>query len=220
MPLRYLVFSLCLTATTLPAQRPEKVSPGYKVEIDNAWVRVLRVKQPPHAKIPMHEHPAAVNVTLTDVHEKVTGADGKVTMIYRKAGTVGFSEASKHSEENLSDEPIEAVLIELKQGPAHTPPVELDPVKLAPEHHIVEIENDRFRAIRTILPPHVKSPMHDHPHYVVVYLTDLHTTMKLADGRLVDNPRKPGDLGWRDAYRHQTEQMGDKTAMEIQVELK
>ena len=55
---------------------------------------------------------------------------------------------------------------------------------------------------------------------VVVYLTDLHTTMKLADGRIVDNPRKPGDLGWRDAYRHQTEQQGEKVAMEIQVELK
>jgi quercetin dioxygenase-like cupin family protein len=207
-------------AASLPAQQADKVSPHYKVEIDNEWVRVLRVKQPPHAKIPMHEHPAQVNVTLTDAWVRSTSANGKVDMVYRTAGTVGFNEASKHSEENLSDQPLEAVVIELKKGPAYTPPVELDPVKLAPEEHIVEVENDRVRAIRTILPSHVKSPMHDHPHYVVVYLTDLHTTMKLADGRIVDNPRKPGDLGWRDAYRHQTEQMGEKTAMEIQVELK
>jgi hypothetical protein len=220
MSLRSFVCSLCLTAASLPAQQPEKVSPHYKVEIDNAWVRVLRVKEPPHAKIPLHEHPAAVNITLTDAWVKSTGADGKATVAYRKAGTVGYNEASKHSEENLSDDPLEAVVIELKQGPAHTPPVELDPVKLDAEHHPVELENDRVRVIRTILPSHVKSPMHDHPHYVVVYLTDLHTTMKLADGRMVDNPRKPGDLGWRDAYRHQTEQQGEKTAMEIQVELK
>ncbi len=219
MPFRYLVFSLCLAAGA-SAQQADKVSPDYKVEIDNAWVRVLRVKHPPHAKIAMHEHLASVNIALTDIHEKFIGADGKVRLVYRKGGTVGYNEASKHSEENLSEDPMEAVIIELKQGPAHTPPVELDPVKLAPEHHIIDVENDRVRAIRTILPPHVKSPMHDHPHYVVVYLTDLHTTMKLADGRMVDNPRKPGDIGWRDAYRHQTEQMGDKTAMEIQVELK
>ena len=62
--------------------------------------------------------------------------------------------------------------------------------------------------------------MHDHPHYVVVYLTGLHTTMKLADGRLVDNPRRAGEVAWRDALRHETEQMGDTTAVEIQIEVK
>jgi hypothetical protein len=81
-------------------------------------------------------------------------------------------------------------------------------------------ENDRVRVIHTILSPHVKSPMHEHPHYVVVYLTELHTTMKMGDGRLVDNPRKAGDIGWRDPLQHQTEQMGDAPAAEIQVELK
>jgi quercetin dioxygenase-like cupin family protein len=220
MSLRFFVLSMSLSAAVALAQQADKVSPDYKVEIDNAWVRVLRAKYAPHEKIPMHEHPAFVVVLLTDEHLKITGGDGKVRTVDGKAGEVGFREASKHAEENLSDKPFEAIVIELKQGPAHTPPVELDPVKLDPEHHIVEVDNERVRAIRTILPPHVKSPMHDHPHYVVVYLTDLHTTMKLADGRVVDNPRKPGDIGWRDAYRHQTEQQGEKTAMEIQVELK
>jgi quercetin dioxygenase-like cupin family protein len=84
----------------------------------------------------------------------------------------------------------------------------------------VLLENDRVRVLRTILEPHVKSPMHQHPHYVVVYLTELHTTMKLGDGRVVDNPRHPGEIAWRDALEHQTEQMGDKTAVEIQVEIK
>jgi hypothetical protein len=44
--------------------------------------------------------------------------------------------------------------------------------------------------------------------------------MKLADGRIVDNPRHPGEVAWRDALEHQTEQMGGKTAVEIQVEIK
>jgi hypothetical protein len=84
----------------------------------------------------------------------------------------------------------------------------------------VVLENDRVRAIRTILVPHLKSPRHEHPHYVVVYITDLHTTMTMADGRNVDNPRKPGDVAWRDALRHVTENIGAQTAVEIQVEIK
>jgi hypothetical protein len=191
-----------------------------KVEIDNAWVRVLRVKHPPHAKIAMQQHPAIVTVFLTDAHEKITAADGKARNLDLKAGDVGFREAGKEAEENLSDRPIEAVMIELKPGAPKSPPVTLDPVKLDPEHHPVVFENDRVRVIHTLLPPHVKSPMHEHPHYVVVYLTELHTTMKMGDGRLVDNPRKAGDIGWRDPLQHQTEQMGDTPAAEIQVELK
>jgi quercetin dioxygenase-like cupin family protein len=198
------------------------LGPDPKVEIDNAWVRVLRVKLPPHASIAMQQHPGIVTVFLTDAHQKITGVfDGKVRNLDLKAGDVGFREAAgKEVEENLSDRPIEAVMIELKPGAPKSPPVSLDPVKLDPEHHPVVFENDRVRVLHTLLPPHVKSPMHEHPHYVVVYLTELHTTMKMGDGRLVDNPRKAGDIGWRDPLQHQTEQMGDTPAAEIQVELK
>lgn len=212
-----LLLSLAMTAA---AQDPVKLSPDYKVEIDNAWVRVLRVNHPPHAKIALHQHPAMLAVFLSDIHEKITAPDGTTRNLDGKAGEVRFNEATKHAEENLSGQPLEAVIIELKPGAPKSPPITLDPVKLDAEHHIVAFENDRVRVIRTLLPPHVKSPMHEHPHYVVVYLTDLHTTMKLGDGRVVDNPRHRGDIAWRDALRHQTEQMGAKTATEIQVEIK
>ena len=209
-------------AAIAAAQYPVQVSPDYKAEIENNWVRVLRVKRGPHGKTPMHQHPASVLVFLTDYHQKVTGADGKAREITRKAGDVSYSEAVKHSEENLSDQPLEAVVIELKPRPAdYKPaPITLDPVKLDPEHHLVPLENDRVRVLRTILEPHLKSPMHEHPHYVVVYLTELHTTMTLGDGRTVDNPRRPGEIAWRDALKHVTENIGDRTAVEIQVELK
>lgn len=194
-----------------------------KVEIDNPWVRVVRVKAGPHEKIPMHEHPASVLVCLTDIHERMTSPDGKSQEIRRKAGDVAYREAMKHAEENLSDQPLEAVVVELKPGAPKAPAAPMtapDPVQVDPEHHLVPLENDRVRVLRTILEPHVKSPVHRHPSYVVVYLTDLHTTMKLADGRLVDNPRQPGEVAFRDAYQHQTENIGDHTAVEIQIELK
>lgn len=205
----------------LYAQDVVKVNPAdYRVEIDNAWVRVLRVKHAPHAKVAIHEHPANVAVFLTDVNERLTGADGKIQEVHRKAGEVAYSDATRHVEENISDQPLEAILVELKPGAPKSPPITLDPVKLDPEHHPVPLENDRVRVLRTILEPHLKGPMHEHPHYVVVYLTDLHTTMLLGDGKAVDNPRHPGDVAWRDYMKHQTENIDDNQAIEIQIELK
>jgi beta-alanine degradation protein BauB len=205
------------------AQDPVRVSPqDYKVEIENSWVRVLRVKHGPRARVALHEHPASVAVCLTDVHERLTFPDGKTREISCKAGEVTYNEATQHIEENLSDQPLEAAIIELKPDAPKVKgwPVALDPVKLDPEHHLVPFENERVRVLRTILEPHLKSPMHEHPHYVVVYLTELHTTMTLADGRAIDNPRRPGEIAWRDPLKHVTENLGDRTAVEIQVELK
>ena len=96
----------------------------------------------------------------------------------------------------------------------------LDPVVIDPEYHKVVLDNSYVRAIHTVLEPGIKSPLHEHPHYVVVYITELHTTMKLGDGREVDNPRRAGDIGWRDYMKHETLNIGKQTAAEIQVELK
>ena len=192
------------------------------MEIDNAWVRVLRIKQAPHEKSLENEHPDAIAVYLTDIHQRIDGRD-----FTRKAGDVAWLPStkpptSKHAEENLSDQPVEFVLVELKPGAPKAKgwPVALDPVKLDPVHHLVPLENARVRVLRTILEPHLKGPTHDHPSYVVVYVTELHTTMTLADGKQVDNPRRPGEIAWRDPYRHTTENIGDRTAVEIQIELK
>ena len=179
----------------------------YKVEIDNPSVRVLRETVAPHEKSPVHSHPATVVVYLTATRG-------------HHAGDVTYNEPGMHSEENISDRPAEAIVIELKTGATPSPPVTLDPVKLDPKYHIVVLENARVRALRTILEPGIKSPLHEHPHYVVVYLTELHTTMELADGRSIDNPRRPGEVAWRDYMKHSTLNVGKQTAIEIQVELK
>lgn len=194
--------------------------PSDNAVIDNQWVHVLRVKQGPHEKSVLRETAPAVLVYLTDVHQRVTGVDGGVREVSQKRGDVSYLEASAQAEENLSDQPLEEVFIELKPGAPKSPLVALDPVKLDPKHHIVLMENDRARAIRTILEPHLKSPQHEHPHYVVVYMTELHTTMKLADGRTIDNRRAPGVIAWRDALKHVTENIDERRAEEIQVELK
>jgi quercetin dioxygenase-like cupin family protein len=174
------------------------------VEIDNAWVRASRVNLAPHERLPRRGYPACVIVYLN------------------KAGDTAYLDAGKRAVENTSDKPLEEVIIEFKPGAPTpiSPPITLDPVKLDPKYHTVDFENDRVRVLRTVLEPHIKSPMHEHPPYVVVYVTELHTTMALSDGKLVDNVRRKGEVAWRDAMKHSTENVGDKTAMEIQVELK
>jgi hypothetical protein len=213
------MFRLVLALIAGLALRPAIAASN--VEIENNWVRVLRERQEPHERDPLLQQcPPTVVVYLTDTNQRITRGDGTARDIRHKAGETAYIDAGRRAEENLLDRAMEAVLIELKPARMNAAPVTLDPVKLDPKYHLVDFENDRVRVLRTILEPHIKSPMHEHPAYVVVYLTELHTTMKMADGREVDNPRKPGEIAWRDALKHQTENIGDHTAMEIQVELK
>jgi quercetin dioxygenase-like cupin family protein len=203
---RRVVLSLLVLAlpSALFAQDPVAVAPSlYKVEVDNAWVRVLRLTLPAHAKTPAHSHPNEVIVSLHETPVRVW-----------------FRPAANELAGNPVQQPVEDVIIELKQKPPTSTPIALDPIKIDPEYHSVVFENEYVRAIRTVLEPGIKSPLHEHPHYIVVYLTELHTTMKLGDGREVDNPRRKGEIGWRDYMKHETLNIGKQTAAEIQVELK
>ena len=70
---------LCLWFTPVAiAQDAVKVDPAhYKVETENAQVRVLRVHYGAHEKSVMHSHPAAVAVFLSDGTVRFTDAKGK-----------------------------------------------------------------------------------------------------------------------------------------------
>ena len=115
----FLAGLVCLAVLTTKAQDPVNVDPKhFKVEFQNDQVRVLRYKAGPHEKVPMHEHPAYVVVPVTDAHTKFTLPDGKTTETHSKAGDVAWRAAEKHAAENLSDKPVEVIIIELKAKPA------------------------------------------------------------------------------------------------------
>ena len=104
-----------LTGAVAMAQDPTKVdSQHYKVEVENAQVRVLRVHYGPHEKSVMHSHPDLVVVFLTDSHVKFNTPDGKSVEDTAKAGEARWTPAGTHLPENLSDKPMEAILIEQK----------------------------------------------------------------------------------------------------------
>lgn len=212
---------LLLTGFRGAAQDPVKVSPAeVKVEVENDLVRVLRVKRAAHAKSPVHEHPATVVIYLTDVHMKNHVADGSVQEVGRKKGQAAFNRATKHAEENVSDQPYEVIEIELKAGPGAPLPLPLDAVKVDPKHNVVELENERVRVIRILREPHAKMPLHEHGRYVSVALTDVGSRTTFPDGTTRENRRKAGEAGWRDPVKHAIENLGDQRMEEIQVEIK
>jgi len=104
---------------------PEKLDPvvtdpqHFHVEIDNQYVRVLRVHIGPYEKLALHKHPdtKAVVVYLTDFNAKTTDESGKVEKLSYLAKQVRFADATgAHTEENLSGSPAEAIRVELKQA--------------------------------------------------------------------------------------------------------
>jgi quercetin dioxygenase-like cupin family protein len=104
------------TQTKARQADPVTVDPKhYKVELENDQVRVLRITYGPREKSVMHWHPAAVAVCLTDLQVRFTEPDGKTEERRAKAGEALVSPAGDHLPENLSDEPMELLLVELKR---------------------------------------------------------------------------------------------------------
>lgn len=114
---RTLFLLLFVLACAVPAlaQDPVKVDgKHYKVESQNARVRVLRIKYAAGEKSVMHRHPAAVVVFMTDGKMKFTYPDGKTEEREFKAGQTAWTPAIRHLPENVSGHDVEALLIELK----------------------------------------------------------------------------------------------------------
>jgi quercetin dioxygenase-like cupin family protein len=109
---------LCFCVATVAfAQDAVKVDPThYKVETENAKVRVLRVHYGAHEKSVMHSHPAAVAIFLTDGTARMTDAKGKTQDMPVKAGQAMYTPAQVHLPENIGDTPFDLILVELKGG--------------------------------------------------------------------------------------------------------
>jgi quercetin dioxygenase-like cupin family protein len=86
----------------------------YSVELENDRVRIVRARYGAHEKSVMHTHPATVAVFLNEGKVRMTYPDGRTDEINMVAGQSNFSEPEEHLPENLTDRPMEVVLIELK----------------------------------------------------------------------------------------------------------
>ena len=222
-PLLSAVAVLVLGATMVWAQDPVQVAPAnFRVEFENDRARVLRFNVGRGEKIPMHEHPPYVTVYLTDARARITLPGGKTRRVGRKAGETAWNETQTHSSEIFSDKPQQLILVELKGKPAagKPAPLALDPLKIAGQHFKVEFENGQVRVLRSYVDSYAAISMHEHPHRVIVSLRDGHLKSILPDGNTVEIRRQAGEVAWRPATKHATENLSQDPYEEIAIEFK
>ena len=95
-----------------------------------------------------------------------------------------------------------------------------DPVKVDNKHYKVLFENDQVRVLRIQYAPGDKSPMHQHPDSVAVFLADQRVKFTYPDGKSEEVSAKAGEARWTPAGAHEPENVGDKPLEVVLVELK
>jgi len=190
---------------------PKADAAHHKVELENDQVRVVRYVIRPHDKTALHNHPALVNILLTDANAKATSPDGKTTELHGKAGSAAWRSPTVHVVENVADQPLEGILVEPKGtgNPAWVAPAR-DSTKVDAAHHKVEFENDQVRIERYWSAKGEKSPMHDHPDVVQVALTDADSRSTTPDGKTTEVHRKARQVSYRPAVTHVVENTGER----------
>jgi quercetin dioxygenase-like cupin family protein len=112
-----ILFAFILSAASPAfAQDPVAVDPAhYKVQFENDHVRVLRITYGPNEKSVMHYHPAGVVIFLTDAKVQFTLPDGQTVQDEGRAGETRWAEGpGTHLPQNLTNRPMEVILVELK----------------------------------------------------------------------------------------------------------
>jgi quercetin dioxygenase-like cupin family protein len=95
-----------------------------------------------------------------------------------------------------------------------------DPVKVAPEHYKVLLENDRVRVLEYVSKPGDKEAMHSHPANLLYMLSGATVKFTLPDGKTTESQLKAGEVGWREAETHAVENVGNTDAHVLIIELK
>jgi quercetin dioxygenase-like cupin family protein len=86
----------------------------YTVELEDDRVRVLRTRYEAGEKSVPHSHPSHLAIFLTDAHIRFNDRGGGPPEAQAKAGQVVQVPATTHQPENVGGQPIEAILVELK----------------------------------------------------------------------------------------------------------
>ena len=94
---------------------PVRVDPQhFKLDFQNERVRVVRLTMMGSEGSPMHEEPDILVVCLKECHVRLTRPDGKIQDLHMQAGDTRWVWEDTRSEKNLSKEPLEMLLIEMK----------------------------------------------------------------------------------------------------------
>ena len=104
-----------LGSAAIVAQDAVKVAPThYKVLLDNASVRVLKIEYAPGEKSAMHQHPDSIVVPLVASKVRFAMPDGKSEELDLANESAMYTPAGTHSPTNVGSGRVEAILVEFK----------------------------------------------------------------------------------------------------------
>ena len=86
---------------------------GHLVALENEHIRVLEIRLPQGAQLPMHSHPPRAIVAINAYRLKSTDKKGRVSIVERRSGETVWSDGEEHAAEVLAG-PTHTIEIELK----------------------------------------------------------------------------------------------------------
>ena len=95
-----------------------------------------------------------------------------------------------------------------------------DAAKVAADTYKVTSENKYVRVLDVHIKAGAKVPMHSHPGYVAVAVTDCKVRFTGPDGKSQVADFKAGDAMWREAESHSTENIGVNECHAMNIEVK
>lgn len=163
------VASLVLLLTgVVMAQDPVKVDPAhYKVLLENASVRVLKISYPAGGKSVMHQHPDSLVIPLASSMVSFETPDGKTEERELPAESGMYAPAGTHRPANTGKARMEAILVEFKTAAPGTATLPTSRPGMAMK---VLAEGPRAMAYRTTADPTFEEPAgttHDYDQVVI-----------------------------------------------------
>ena len=174
------------------AQDPVKVAPAnYKVILENAAVRVLRIDYEAGAKSAMHQHPDAIVVALDASNVKFTLPDKTTADSNLAKESAMYTPAGTHSAVNVGKTRVNAILVEFKGAggkaalPTSRPNMTIKPLA----------EGARAMAYRSTAAPDFSEPAGTKHDYDQVVIALNAATMSLSiDGKPAKTTWARGDV--------------------------
>lgn len=201
------------------AQDPVKVdSAHYKLLLDNASVRVLKINMPAGEKSPMHAHPDAILVPLATAKARFTMPDGKTQDMEVIKETAAWTPAGTHSPANVGTTGVDAILVEFKGAPGTaTLPAARPGLQAA-----TLVENPRAVAIKTTAAPDFHEAAGTTHEYDQVVIALGAADMSLAiDGKAPVTKWQRGDVQFIGrGTKHESKNTGGKPVEFIIVAIK
>jgi len=206
---------------TASAQDAVKADPAhYKVVLENASVRVLKITYAPGAKSSMHQHPDSIVIPLVESKVRFTLPDGKSEDSTLASESAQYTPAGTHNPANVGSSPIEALLVEFK---AAAPGKAALPTSRAGMEAKVLAEGPRATAYRSTASATFAEPAGTtHEFDQVVIALAPNTQMSLSvDGKPAKTTWARGDVQFIGrGVKHESKNTGGKPVDMILVAIK